>query len=279
MSEAIKTEPRAAPEAAAAGITEALLVQVLALDAVFRRALKDAHSLHDIRRALKAQARCRATFKILLALRAVAGDTKKFADSNEGTIQRLEISCIANGLSNNERSAPAPALRPRSRPGLGPAKRPRRSWSPERRARQAAAIRTWQPWEKSTGPRTAEGKARSAGNALKHGRRSRAFNELRREDRRILECAAGNIAIAKRALAARLVRPVQAPVLRPVRGEDGRPKNAARSPQTSLSHSIGIGPATLPLIPSRRVIMGESRSRRHVPPADIANPTTRRSAS
>ena len=45
-------------------------------------------------------------------------------------------------------------------------------WSAERRAKHAAAIRKWKPWEKSTGPRTKEGKARVAQNAHKHGRRS-----------------------------------------------------------------------------------------------------------
>lgn len=40
-------------------------------------------------------------------------------------------------------------------------------WSPERRARHAAAIQRWKPWEKSTGPRTAAGKARAAQNAAK----------------------------------------------------------------------------------------------------------------
>ena len=38
-------------------------------------------------------------------------------------------------------------------------------WTPERRARQAALIRTWRPWEHSTGPRTPEGKAQAAENA------------------------------------------------------------------------------------------------------------------
>jgi hypothetical protein len=37
---------------------------------------------------------------------------------------------------------------------------PRNGWSQERRARQAAAIHTWRPWERSTGPRTPEGKER-----------------------------------------------------------------------------------------------------------------------
>lgn len=41
------------------------------------------------------------------------------------------------------------------------------SWTPERRAKQAEAIRRWQPWNKSTGPRTEEGKARSSRNADK----------------------------------------------------------------------------------------------------------------
>jgi len=45
-------------------------------------------------------------------------------------------------------------------------------WTPERRARQAAMIRTWKPWEKSTGPKTCEGKAIVSQNHLK-SRRSR----------------------------------------------------------------------------------------------------------
>ena len=42
-------------------------------------------------------------------------------------------------------------------------------WTPERRARQAALIRTWQPWAQSTGPRTDEGKAIASRNAYKGG--------------------------------------------------------------------------------------------------------------
>jgi hypothetical protein len=40
-------------------------------------------------------------------------------------------------------------------------------WTPERRARQAELIRSWRPWERSTGPRTVEGMAISAANRKK----------------------------------------------------------------------------------------------------------------
>jgi hypothetical protein len=50
-------------------------------------------------------------------------------------------------------------------------------WTPERRARQAELIRSWKPWERSTGPRTAEGKGLVARNAWKGGYRA-MFGEL-----------------------------------------------------------------------------------------------------
>jgi hypothetical protein len=40
-------------------------------------------------------------------------------------------------------------------------------WTAERRARQARLIHQWQPWRKSTGPKTAQGKAISSRNAYK----------------------------------------------------------------------------------------------------------------
>ena len=42
-------------------------------------------------------------------------------------------------------------------------------WTPERRARQAELIRTWRPWEKATGPTSAQGKAVVARNAYAGG--------------------------------------------------------------------------------------------------------------
>ena len=46
------------------------------------------------------------------------------------------------------------------------------SRTPEHRARQSQAIRKWQPWEKSTGPKSAAGKVKAARNAIKYGGRS-----------------------------------------------------------------------------------------------------------
>ena len=44
-------------------------------------------------------------------------------------------------------------------------------WTPERRARQAEAIKQWQPWKLSTGPQTPDGKASASRNAWKGGAR------------------------------------------------------------------------------------------------------------
>jgi hypothetical protein len=59
-------------------------------------------------------------------------------------------------------------------------------WTPERRARQAEAIRTWKPWEKATGPRTEEGKQIVARNPFKGGLRDemRSVSKLLREIRK-----------------------------------------------------------------------------------------------
>lgn len=53
-----------------------------------------------------------------------------------------------------------------------------RHWTHEERQRQAELIRKWQPWSKSTGPRTDEGKAKASANALKHGGSSKESREI-----------------------------------------------------------------------------------------------------
>ncbi|AVA36312.1 hypothetical protein C3Z06_23670 [Cupriavidus metallidurans] len=57
----------------------------------------------------------------------------------------------------------------------------RRHWTPEQRAWMAETIRRWRPWERSTGPVTASGKAEVSQHALRHGMRSVAAREQQRE--------------------------------------------------------------------------------------------------
>jgi len=46
-----------------------------------------------------------------------------------------------------------------------------RNWTTEQRQRQGASIHAWGPWNHSTGPRTAEGKAIASRNGWKGGTR------------------------------------------------------------------------------------------------------------
>jgi hypothetical protein len=64
-----------------------------------------------------------------------------------------------------------------------------RGWTPERRAQQSLKIRQWQPWTRSTGARTPEGKAASSRNAYRGGVRSmlNSMSELLREQDGALE--------------------------------------------------------------------------------------------
>jgi hypothetical protein len=62
-------------------------------------------------------------------------------------------------------------------------------WTSERKARQAELIMTWRPWERSTGPRTEEGKATVARYAWKGGHRQelRELSRTLRQQRDALE--------------------------------------------------------------------------------------------
>src|SRR3977135_1344206 len=52
-------------------------------------------------------------------------------------------------------------------------------WTPQRKARQAQLIKTWRPWERSTGPKTKAGKAIVGRNAWKGAERN-TLRELAR---------------------------------------------------------------------------------------------------
>ena len=64
-------------------------------------------------------------------------------------------------------------------------------WTPEQRARQAESIRRWQPWLKSTGPRTPDGRAKRSMNAKTHGRRSRGAGDATRMRRTMVRICKG----------------------------------------------------------------------------------------
>ena len=70
----------------------------------------------------------------------------------------------------------------------------KKTWTPERRARQAALIRRSKPWLHSTGPKTEAGKARASQNACKHGFRSRDHLLTAARIRRAFRRAALNLA-------------------------------------------------------------------------------------
>ncbi len=53
-----------------------------------------------------------------------------------------------------------------------------RIWTPEARKQQSELIRRHRPWARSTGPRTAAGKAKSARNAYKHGGRAAPMKRM-----------------------------------------------------------------------------------------------------
>jgi hypothetical protein len=59
-------------------------------------------------------------------------------------------------------------------------------WSDERRARQSAAIHSWSPWTKSTGPVTEDGKRASPRNKAMPGSLRYELLQIRAELERVL---------------------------------------------------------------------------------------------
>jgi len=73
-----------------------------------------------------------------------------------------------------------------------------RTWTDEQKARQAALIHSWQPWTRSTGARTPEGKRISSMNVLAgNANRARllviAKQELREAEAKVLKLSRGKI--------------------------------------------------------------------------------------
>ena len=70
-----------------------------------------------------------------------------------------------------------------------PKRRRRYRLTPAGLASLRAANARVRPWERSTGPRTAAGKARARMNALRHGERSAAQRQARAEERLLLRAS------------------------------------------------------------------------------------------
>ena len=158
------------------GSAEAMLsAQAVTLNAMFTalvdRALKadfvEAYE-RNIRYGLRAQAQCRATLETLAAIKNPPMVFARQANIANGPQQ---VNNTAQVPAGSRVRAISESCRPNSWRLMS------NGWTPERRNRQAEAIRRWKPWESSTGPRSETGKRRSAMNRYRGGRRQiwRAF--------------------------------------------------------------------------------------------------------
>jgi hypothetical protein len=114
-----------------------------------------------LRLALKAQSQCRATIETLAVLKNPPVFTRQANIAGQQVVNNGTM--VGASRAREIESAPKELLEVMAN-----------GWTQERRARQAKAIRRWRPWKHSTGPRTAEGKARSSRNAWKGGQREMA---------------------------------------------------------------------------------------------------------
>jgi hypothetical protein len=66
-------------------------------------------------------------------------------------------------------------------------------WTQKQRAEQSRRIKQWKPWQKSTGPRSIEGKQIVAQNAYKHGHRSQEALASMQRMRRLIKLSKFNL--------------------------------------------------------------------------------------
>ena len=70
-------------------------------------------------------------------------------------------------------------------------------WTPERRARQAELIKSWKPWEQSSGPKSEAGKAKVAANAWRGGARQdlRMLSKMVNDELRLMRELADKVLV------------------------------------------------------------------------------------
>lgn len=141
-----------------------LTAQAHTLDGLFAKLTSDALACPDMERlerymklALKAQNQARATLQTLVELKA----PKKIAFFSKPTLEtRYRLI-----MKSNARARGKIGKRQTNYWGQIMAN----GWTPERRAKQAELIQQWQPWKRSTGPTSGDGKAKVSRNAWKGG--------------------------------------------------------------------------------------------------------------
>ena len=126
----------------------------------------------------------------------------------------------------------------------------RGGWSAECRRKQAEAIRRWQPWGRSTGPRTAAGKTASRMNAYKHGSRSATMREILKtlRDMRLFRRAINDVRRTSRGLVTNAAVRDRFEALKAARSAEKIGKHQARQDHGPLGGLgvLGVKPYIMP---------------------------------